>query len=180
MTIEIAIGFGTTSRRKKHKKYHFWNEQLSPGKSDEISREINAKLWKWQIQSPNARQILPISTKRAIWNCSWTSTVFLRGFEWSLSENENHTLIYTYTGGLTRIFKKIGDPEDIFWGCYFSCTRSQGVAALVSQSGTIVRRAGLSKLDLKRQRVTLDSLGNFWINETMSQCCDSNKYLPGT
>ena len=71
--------------------------------------------------------------------------MFLRGFEWSLSENENHTLIYTYTGGLTRIFKKIGDPEDIFWGCYFSCTRSQGVAALVSQSGTIVRRAGLSK-----------------------------------
>ena len=148
MTIEIAIGFGTTSRRKKHKKYHFWNEQLSPGKSDEISREINAKLWKWQIQSPNARQILPISTKRAIWNCSWTSTVFLRGFEWSLSENENHTLIYTYTGGLTRIFKKIGDLEDIFWGRYFSCTRSQGVAALVSQSGTIVRRAGLSRLVL--------------------------------
>ena len=70
--------------------------------------------------------------------------MFLRGFEWSLSENENHTLIYTYTGGLTRILKKIGYPEDIFWGCYFSCTCSQGVAALVSQSGTIVRRAGLS------------------------------------
>ena len=31
-----------------------------------------------------------------------------------LSENQNHTLIYTYTGGLTRIFKKIGDLEDIF------------------------------------------------------------------
>ena len=70
--------------------------------------------------------------------------MFLRGFEWSLRKNENHTLFYTYTGGLTRIFKKIGDLEDIFWGCYFSCSRSQGVAALVSQSVTIVRRAGLS------------------------------------
>ena len=70
--------------------------------------------------------------------------MFLRGVEKSLSENENHTLIYTYTGGLTRIFKKSGDLGDIFWGCYFSCSRSQGVAALVSQSVTIVRRAGLS------------------------------------
>ena len=92
----------------------------------------------------NEQHKLPISTKRAIWNCKWTSTVFLRGFEWSLSENENHTLICTYTGGLTRIFRKIGDPKDIFWGRHFSCSRSQGVAALVSQSGTIVRRAGLS------------------------------------
>ena len=42
MTIKIAIGFGATTRGKKHKKYHLWNEQLSPGKSDEIPREINA------------------------------------------------------------------------------------------------------------------------------------------
>ena len=93
--------------------------------------------------------------------------MFLRGFEWSLRKNENHTLFYTYTGGLTRIFKKIGDLEDIFWGCYFSCSRSQGVAALVSQSVTIVRRAGLSSHS-RKQRLPWTSCANL-------QLCDKQR-----
>ena len=39
------FSFGTTTIRNFH-----WNGQLSPGKSDKILRQINAKLWKWQIQ----------------------------------------------------------------------------------------------------------------------------------
>ena len=48
------------------------------------------------------------------------------------------------TGGLMIIFGMIGDLDHAFCSPYIFCTRSQRVAALVSQIQITVRRASLS------------------------------------
>ena len=50
------------------------------------------------------------------------------------------------TGGLMIIFGMIGDLDHAFCSPYIFCTRSQRVAALVSQIQITVRRASLSRI----------------------------------
>ena len=60
------------------------------------------------------------------------------------------------TGGLMIIFGMIGDLDHAFCSPYISCTRSQRVAALVSQIQIAVRRASLSTLHCYEQYTSLD------------------------
>ena len=78
--------------------------------------------------------------------------LFQQPQQWTSSENENISAKLMDTGRLIIIFGTIGDLEHAFCSPYIFCTRSQRVAALVSQSETrtqrtlIVRWAGLSSL----------------------------------
>ena len=82
--------------------------------------KIQLKIWK--------KSILP-KFDSIIWASEWEPLYLWRRFKHfviNLSKKVIITAKSKGTGGLIIVFRRIGDLKDTFWGCYISCSRSQG------------------------------------------------------
>ena len=83
------------------------------------------------------------------------------------------------TGGLMIIFRMIGDLDHAFCSPYIFCTRSQRVAALISQIQITVRRAILSRTATRTTMRCWQGLA--WCGlRPMMESCQREHFKQGT